>query len=214
MGCGTALPILAVFQTHLTNSKTAQERQQGIKPLSLTFADYNPTVLQLVTLPNILLSWANNHHNPTPWPLEGDLEITPTLLSSFLAFLSTQKITLNFLSGAWGSDFVHLFQKLDHSPEEEEKEPVMILAAETIYSKLALHSFASSLMEILKYEVEQGREGSFALVGAKKVYFGVGGSMEDFYEVVRGLGGGVREIREEVEGVRRAVAEVRGKEFD
>jgi hypothetical protein len=52
-------------------------------------------------------------------------------------------------------------------------------------------------------------EGSTALVAAKKVYFGVGGSMEDFCDLVRGKGGLVEQIREESDGVRRAVVEVR-----
>lgn len=54
-----------------------------------------------------------------------------------------------------------------------------------------------------------GEEQSFALVGAKKVYFGVGGSLEDFLEGVRGVGGVVKVVREEEDGVRRAVVEVR-----
>ena len=37
-----------------------------------------------------------------------------------------------------------------------------------------------------------------ALVAAKKVYFGVGGSMEDFCEMVRGKGASIEQIREEL----------------
>jgi protein-histidine N-methyltransferase len=43
------------------------------------------------------------------------------------------------------------------------------------------------------------------------VYFGVGGSMEDFCEAVRGKGGVATQIREEEDGVRRAVVEVATK---
>lgn len=48
-----------------------------------------------------------------------------------------------------------------------------------------------------------------ALIGAKKMYFGVGGSIEDFVEDVTAKGALVEQIREESDGVRRAVIEVR-----
>ena len=54
-------------------------------------------------------------------------------------------------------------------------------------------------------------EKSVALIAAKKVYFGVGGSMEDFCDLVRAEGGLVEQVREESDGVRRAVVEVRLK---
>jgi hypothetical protein len=54
-----------------------------------------------------------------------------------------------------------------------------------------------------------GCENSTALIAAKKVYFGVGGSMEDFCDLVRKRGASVEQIREESDGVRRAVVEVR-----
>jgi len=82
----------------------------------------------------------------------------------------------------------------------------MLIGAETIYSPSALKAFAETLMNLL--DVLDG-EKKTALVGAKKVYFGVGGSIEDFCEMVRGLGGMVQEVKEESVGVRRVVVEVR-----
>ena len=57
-------------------------------------------------------------------------------------------------------------------------------------------------------EREEAGQG-VALVGAKKVYFGVGGSVEDFCDAVKARNGLVEQIREEEEGVRRTVVEVR-----
>lgn len=229
MGCGTALPTLSIFQTYL--------HQPTHPGLSLTLADYNPTVLQLVTLPNLLLSWSRFHQstpgNP-PWPQEGDLEITPELLTSFLNSLETLKISLNFISGAWSPEFVECFRNISEFDRSisidtlsitdtattptthPENPPLLILAAETIYSPFALQSFTSSLISILKTEAISNisttsttvNQKSKALVGAKKVYFGVGGSLEDFYEKVREEGGVVEVVREEEEGVRRGVVEV------
>jgi len=42
-------------------------------------------------------------------------------------------------------------------------------------------------------------------VAAKRVYFGVGGSLDDFVEKVSQLGATVCLLREETEGVRRGV---------
>jgi len=81
-----------------------------------------------------------------------------------------------------------------------------VIGAETIYSPAALKSFASSLVGLLK-TMPMGEKSS--LVAAKKVYFGVGGSMEDFCDAVRAEGLQVEPIREESDGVRRAVVEVK-----
>lgn len=84
-----------------------------------------------------------------------------------------------------------------------------ILGAETIYSPVALRSFAETLMSLLLDQVPSGE--NIAFIAAKKVYFGVGGSIEDFCNAVRTKGAGVKQIREESDGVRRAVVEVKVK---
>lgn len=85
-------------------------------------------------------------------------------------------------------------------------ENTVIVGAETIYSPVALKAFAETLMALL--EVSTGSNKT-ALIGAKKVYFGVGGSIEDFIEQVVARGALVDQVREESDGVRRAVIEVR-----
>jgi hypothetical protein len=198
MGCGTALPSLALFQWQLAHEHDASK-------LSLSFADYNPSVLQLVTVPNILLSWVQLHSGSS-WEPEGELDIDADLLQAFNGELEQRNITLSFYSGAWSPAFVQLVNSASSGHGRNSDSSLLILGAETIYSPMALKSFAESLMAILEPE---GQDESSALVAAKKIYFGVGGSIEDFCDAVRAKEGEVEQIREEVDGVRRAVIEVK-----
>lgn len=168
--------------------------------MDLGLADYNPTVLQLVTLPNLLLSWAQVAQKEL-WEVEGELEIDQDLLQKFLTSLKSYGITLSFFSGAWSPEFVRLV--LDNMASGIAHST--IVGAETIYSPTALKSFADTLTTLLQ------AMGGSSLVAAKKVYFGVGGSMEDFCDAVRAKGIDVVQIREESDGVRRAVVEVGNK---
>ncbi|EDN96768.1 hypothetical protein SS1G_01694 [Sclerotinia sclerotiorum 1980 UF-70] len=195
LGCGTALPSLAVFQWFLGNETSSASG------LELGLADYNPTVLQLVTLPNILLSWAQVTR-PESWEAEGELDIDETLISEFISALNSRNINLSFFSGAWSQDFVTLVTDKLHLSCEN----TIIIGAETIYSPVALKAFAETLMALLELSTGPNKT---ALIGAKKVYFGVGGSIEDFIEDVVSKGALVEQIREESDGVRRAVIEVR-----
>ena len=169
--------------------------------VELGLADYNPTVLQLVTLPNILLTWAQTTRDGA-WESEGELEIDESLIETFLNSLKTHQITLSFFSGAWSQEFVSLVSQGMSSPSTD----CTIIGAETIYSPVALKSFAETLLALL--DLLPG-SAKVALVAAKKVYFGVGGSMEDFCELVREKGMAVTQIREESDGVRRAIVEVK-----
>jgi hypothetical protein len=195
LGCGTALPSLAVFQWLL------QRTAPIAGSLDLGLADYNPPVLQLVTLPNLLLSWAQVIRRDA-WEAEGELEIDAELIEQFLACLQTNSISLSLYSGAWSQEFVDLVSHDAHSHSA----PIAVIGAETIYSPAALASFGETLMSLMSLP---SAEKSTALIAAKKVYFGVGGSMEDFCDLVRSKGGLVEQIREESDGVRRAVVEVR-----
>jgi hypothetical protein len=200
MGCGTALPSLALFQWKL------EDENEGI-PLDLTLSDYNPSVLSLVTVPNILLSWAQSKSRSSNIMLdtEGELEINESLLSSFQSDITDRSIHLNFISGAWSPAFVSLVSPTPKNPANSKEGGLLIIAAETIYSPFALQSFTEALMNILQTGVVGKTRG---LVGAKKVYFGVGGSIEDFIEEVAKRDGTITQIREEEDGVRRAVVEV------
>ncbi|CAK7228415.1 hypothetical protein SBRCBS47491_006897 [Sporothrix bragantina] len=222
LGCGTALPSLALFHwacaTAPSAASTGGTSRRG-HPLSLTVADYNPSVLYLVTLPNFLLAWALQQRDASPLLQQalsyededgggddnGELELTDEVKDAFCAFLTSANITLSFLSGGWSAEFVDLL----YTPSAADAGPkvnTLVLGAETIYSPFALESFSVTLLTILHRENSPSTTAT-AVIGAKKLYFGVGGSLDDFVHRMREAGATVNELREEAEGVRRGVVQ-------
>lgn len=178
------------------------------RPFSFIIADYNPSVLQLVTLPNFILTWALSQQSNTPalseaFAEEGELELTPEVVEAFQKFLTDSNISLSFLSGAWSSEFVNMIY--DASSEGPAPTTTLILGAETIYSPFALQAFTETVFAILERERKTPGTQAAALVAAKRLYFGVGGSLDDFITGARERGAVVNELREETEGVRRGV---------
>lgn len=181
--------------------------------VSFILADYNPTVLQLVTLPNFILAWAIHHQKElpllneafSPEGTEGELDLTPEILEAFQEFLSTRDISLLFFSGGWSPEFVDMITntrtRIDSSVAEQ---GTIIIGAETIYSPFALSSFLQTILTLMEHEKSHGRAVE-VLVGAKRLYFGVGGSLDDFVVQARERGATVEPLREETEGVRRGV---------
>jgi protein-histidine N-methyltransferase len=160
-----------------------------IPGLTFTFADYNEEVLRLVTLPNVLLTWAASTENSGFPPADSDdsdnqdLEITPDLIERFAADLKTKDITLNFVSGPWSSSLANLI------PESAPDRGLLILAAETIYSPASTIPFVE-LLDILLRRVKMAK----AMIGAKRMYFGVGGSVDGLKEACREKGAVAYEI--------------------
>ena len=184
--------------------------------MEFTLADYNEEVLQLVTLPNLLLNWASSlpalatpftDDNPSPFIASesGDLDITPELKDAFVKALSSQLLRLIFVSGAWepGPGFLTLLGI-------EAKRSLLVLASETIYSLDAVATFTDTLISILE-RVPTSR----ALIAAKAVYFGVGGGVDAFKTHCTTKNAGVSDIEESsintgmTSGVRRCLLEVK-----
>ncbi|KUI57245.1 Histidine protein methyltransferase 1 [Cytospora mali] len=218
LGCGTALPSLALFQWALSKRALMQKGlDQDQHSLCLTLADYNPSVLQLVTMPNFLLAWAlhqQQHDELTKEALsssEGELEITEHVIDAFKAFLDSSKISLCFISGGWSAEFVDLVNSSSAALPSgtgggDSPQKTLIMGAETIYSPFALSTFTETLLSILSQERDaQPSRQAVAIVAAKRLYFGVGGSLDDFVDKMRNLGAAVSLMREETEGVRRGV---------
>ncbi|KAI9882759.1 MAG: hypothetical protein M1823_005499 [Watsoniomyces obsoletus] len=168
LGCGTALPTVHLFQRVL---------MAGLRDVHFTVADYNVDVLRLVTMPNLLLSWCMVHRSKLDpemsWTDESDLEVTPDLLSRFVNHLKQQNLTIDAISGAWGSEFIDVVSQLP-TPRLR-----WVLASETIYSPESLMQFAEVVRAALL-----GAPRATALIAAKRVYFGVGGSVDDFVDAV------------------------------
>ena len=180
LGAGTALPsclLLHVFLTHQT------QPQRGIH---LCFADYNLSVLELATVPNLLLTWYSAR-SLSPLPIEGDLDITPQLLAEFVSDLMTNDIHLSGISGSWDAKFRDLVEPSD-KPRREVAVTTTVLASETIYSPSSTKAFAEVLIAILE-DARSADGDAEALIAAKKIYFGVGGSVDNFCAIVNDLGG-------------------------
>ncbi len=198
-------------------------------PLAFTVADYNPSVLYLVTLPNFLLTWARQQRDASPLLQQalsvedegdkdehGELELDIKVKDAFCAFLAAAGISLTFLSGGWSGEFVELLyssvpqSSSSSSSSSSTDAPVpyytLVLGAETIYSPFALDAFSETLLSILRRRREE-QAGARAVIGAKRLYFGVGGSLDDFVQRMRDEGITVNKLREEVEGVRRGVVQ-------
>jgi protein-histidine N-methyltransferase len=179
--------------------------------VSFILADYNPTVLQLVTLPNFILAWAIHHRGKLPLLSEAfspegeELDLTPEILDAFQEFLSSRRISLLFFSGAWSPEFVSMITNVQSSTDGPIMEQsTVVIGAETIYSPFALSSFLQTILALLHHEKARGQVAE-VLVGAKRLYFGVGGSLDDFVVQAREQGAIVEQLREETEGVRRGV---------
>lgn len=175
MGCGSALPSLLLFQYAVKN-------QLGIY---FTLTDYNADVMRLVTLPNLLLTWVSTLSagdsqtlfSETGNPLleqqeNGELYITPEILSAFKRVMNETGITMTFISGSW-TPIDALLEMVPSSPDLN----TFILGSETIYSPASLTAFTDAIVALMG-RVKTGK----TMVAAKRVYFGVGGSVDGFRE--------------------------------
>ncbi|KAK8140512.1 hypothetical protein PG984_000578 [Apiospora sp. TS-2023a] len=208
LGCGTALPSLALFQWAIEKKANSE----SCTPMSIILADYNSAVLELVTLPNFLIAWVRQQASEgssvsvDALASEGELEITQELIVGFERYLAERQIDLNLFSGAWSPELVELMSKPTETTvtSSGSKQSTIIIGAETIYSPFALQSFTDTTIELLEQQKALQNTAEL-LVGAKKLYFGVGGSLDDFVSKARERGAKVENVREETDGVRRGV---------
>lgn len=207
MGCGSAVPSLVLFEYALRQKLGMQ----------FTLTDYNVDVLRLVTVPNLLLTYLAGLEEsearelfPEGSPFRsgedhGDVYLTPEIVAAFKKALEKSGITVTLLSGSW----VPVQRLLELVPSEEGLN-TFILGSETIYSPASLVAFTEAIVGLMK-RVRIAK----TLVAAKKVYFGVGGSVDGFRDECvqrgcvtsevdfEGLDGG-----EGGSGVRRCLVEV------
>ena len=199
LGAGTALPSLVLFQHVLQNAI----------PLIISLQDYNESVLRLVSLPNILLTWAayTEHKDVTndfdiSTNQTGDLELTDAVKHRFLSDVKSKDINFRFYSGPWNERLANLM------PASGLDMGTVILGAETIYSPASTEAFVELLITLLK-RVKMSK----AMIAAKRVYFGVGGSVDGLKEACREKGAVAYEIENHgvpgmEGGVGRALIEV------
>ncbi|KAI1618553.1 hypothetical protein EDD37DRAFT_647346 [Exophiala viscosa] len=176
LGAGSAVPSLALLRAFLTSRHT--------RTLKFTLCDYNEAVLRLCTAPNILLNYLqqiSQHtapHNDDE-DEEGDLDIEElgdNFVQDAIQDMHSRNLSFDFISGGWGESFLELLQQTDRSVN------TLILASETIYSPASIQVFTDTLVQLLR---RQTTGGAKAWVAAKKVYFGVGGGVDEFLGEVR-----------------------------
>lgn len=163
-------------------------------------------MLHLATIPNILLTY-QHLASQTPLQISSYLDLSPSFLSSFESnLLRDHHIHISAVSGAWSPAFDDLITKPQFSPASSN---TLILASETIYSPASLPAFTNTLIHILSTVEKQGGEAC-ALIAAKKIYFGVGGGVDEFLEDLVARGGTGKVVWESFGGgVERLILEVR-----
>jgi len=159
-------------------------------------------VLELATIPNSFLAWYLTRH---PSPEQGDVDITAELLQQFHSDLSSHRISITAISGTWGAEFTSIISSLHPDPTHKSSSNTIILASETIYSPTSIRIFTETLITLLSTSTNGTVE---AFVAAKRVYFGVGGSVDEFLHVLAEKGGEARTVFETGEGVGRVILEV------
>ncbi|KAG6877151.1 hypothetical protein C0992_010681 [Termitomyces sp. T32_za158] len=205
-GCGTAVPTLFLLR-QLFSTTPVEETDTEIH-----LQDYNASVLELVSFPNVLLTWytspaaesfrashpppeADEDTEPANPNAPGDLFLTPELKSAFLASLEAYKIRLKFFSGSWNSFPVTPYD--------------IVLTSETIYRSESLSPFLALLKGAANVQDKQKQKVHLCLVAAKILYFGVGGGVEEFVARVKDEGGLVETVWEVASGVGRRVMSVK-----
>lgn len=202
------MPSLTLFARLLSQAEPGQTQRKTF----FTFADYNSDVLRLVTLPNLLLTWHNSRSqtavgaSSTAPDQDEELDITPELVDEFKHDLAQRGIVIDFVSGAWSPEFVDLVCSSGDGARN-----TLVLASETIYSPASLAAFSETLLALLRRS-NAASARSRALVAAKKVYFGVGGGVDEFLAVLGSISANELDVQQKLnvqsEGVGRVVLEV------
>ncbi|GMG19191.1 unnamed protein product [Ambrosiozyma monospora] len=208
LGCGTALPSLYIFNQLIESlSKQSSNENESKRRINIVLTDYNYEVLRLVTLPNVLINWCL--HAITPQQLvqlqgrytttttereetitakqrkdysnvrPGEIDITLELIDAFNTWLDQNGIMLSFVSGSWCRDFMNLVQPLLTTTSESLR---LVLTSETIYSLDISPVISEILLELVRPETDASGVyvDAVALLAAKDIYFGVGGSISEF----------------------------------
>ncbi|KAF8143327.1 hypothetical protein K438DRAFT_647461 [Mycena galopus ATCC 62051] len=179
VGCGTGIP-----SVYLLSRLFAEDFNVNVH---VHLQDYNASVLELITFPNIILAWYMSPTSadyraaaaadadiecPSSDPtVPGELPITPSLKNAFTASIAKLGISLAFFSGSWESLTNH-FQSMQAKHD-------IVLTSETIYRTEAL----PALIQLLHQACTDTQP--LCLVAAKVLYFGVGGGVSEFMRTLQ-----------------------------
>jgi len=199
VGCGTAMPSI-----YLLRQLFALGESNITGETHLYLQDFNRSVLELVTLPNILLAWYMSpssasyrdasqagtdvgegaEHPPLPSSdpsVPGELPIDPALVAAFLQSIADKNLHIHFLCGSWST--YNIERRFD-----------VILTSETMYQLESVpdlldvlwKAYANPPSLTIDATLEQttqenlSPDGPKCYVAGKALYFGVGGGLPDF----------------------------------
>ncbi|SPO23697.1 related to HPM1 - AdoMet-dependent methyltransferase [Ustilago trichophora] len=221
LGCGTALPSLFLL------SQVLKDPLGGKINLTLHLADYNAAVLQLVTLPNLLLTWyaspassayrttleaeqlrqerheltrrGQDHFDTSAQAAAGE-EGELAISDELLSSFSASLEERGIGLKFYSGAWVNFPKTLGKMD--------MLLTSETIYSLESLPALVELLSRYAKPEGEV--EAGLVLVAAKVIYFGVGGGVESFKQTLGQLtpAAKVESLHSVTKGVGRTVLSV------
>lgn len=188
LGCGTSLPTCFLLMKHLEALKGGAPPS----PKKFVLCDFNYEVLRLVSLPNMIIHWASTlsveklASLTSPDIMLGNDEVllSPELISEFKSSLIQNQIELKFVSGSWGNDFNAIV-----APEKVD----FVITSETIYSQDISPVIAETLLQI-----SNSSNMFHAMVAAKNIYFGVGGSVHGFLDYFNSINDGMKVDVEEI----------------
>lgn len=169
LGSGTSLPSCYLLQRLLQEGKKSK--------VTFVLSDYNKSVLRIATVPNLVISWwatldvERQKEISASFEIHSELndliQITESLIENFKQDLQANNIDITILAGAWSRAFL---DKVVAS-----NVPTIVLTSETIYSPEVFPTLAEIIVELLSENANNK-----ALVAAKDIYFGVGGSVVEF----------------------------------
>ncbi|KAI6134757.1 hypothetical protein EV401DRAFT_1904658 [Pisolithus croceorrhizus] len=199
LGCGTTIPTLCILHD-IFSSPPIEERE-----IDVHLQDYNASVLQLITVPNIILTWYHSsaaetsRSNELEDHVESTLNITLQLLDDFKKSLEAYRIHIRLFSGSWENfDLGITGGNYD-----------LVLTSETIYRLDSLPSLVHLMRRACLSDDHSGQY--LCLVAAKAVYFGVGGGVAEFTQCVEATNqeARVETVLEKKSGLNREVMSVR-----
>lgn len=157
--------------------------------------------------PNMLLAWYFSADGPAAEmqaspDASGALEIDDELLDAFETHLARRGITLRFFAGSWSS------LSIPGPPAN------VLLSSETVYAVESIEMLCNAMRRLSTASepgttsVDMARRSTLILVAAKVLYFGVGGGVGAFQEMVEQSGGWTQVVRTQSAGVGRVIVRV------
>ena len=159
----------------------SREQSEDLPRINLVLCDYNLPVLRLSAIPNLLLMWCAHQSLLTPG-VDCDLDIDSDLCNQFMLHLKSHNIEVTCIAGAWTPQLTSMIPR--QPPSSLIPVKTVVLASETIYSPATIPSFTDTLLSLLR-DLHANQQLATGLVAAKRVYFGVGGGVDEFVKVLQ-----------------------------